>query len=199
MILYPACAVYRAIALARISVTDPLRNFTPVPGAPLNATPLGISEAVSSRRSGSGYLEAYLGLYADTPYAGPLIRERETCARILDGMIAEAPGPPAGDATRSLLAAMGRASERPGLVLSPREMEVLQRLKCQKDKQIAFELGLTAFGVRYHIRKLFAKLGVRSRAEAVRRAREMGLVKDELLLRPPERAPARDRSSESDG
>ena len=41
---------------------------------------------------------------------------------------------------------------------------------------IARDLGLSEFGVRYHLRKLFAKLGARKRAEAVRRAREMGLV-----------------------
>ena len=44
--------------------------------------------------------------------------------------------------------------------------------------EIADALGLSAYGVRYHIRKLFAKLGARNRAEAVRRAREMGLVPD---------------------
>ena len=62
--------------------------------------------------------------------------------------------------------------------LSARAREVLQRLEGQQDKQIAVELGLSAYGVRYHIRKLFAKLGARNRVEAVRRARDMGLVPD---------------------
>ena len=55
---------------------------------------------------------------------------------------------------------------------------MLQRLDGQRDKQIADALGLSAYGVRYHIRKLFAKLGAHNRAEAVRRAREMGLIPD---------------------
>ena len=64
-------------------------------------------------------------------------------------------------------------------VLSAREQEVLERLEGRRDKEIAAALGLSPFGVRHHIRKLFMKLGVRNRAEAVRRARGMGLVSDE--------------------
>ena len=73
---------------------------------------------------------------------------------------------------------MARAGDPRQSVLSAREREVLQRLEGQRDKEIAAALGLSAYGVRYHIRKLFAKLGARNRAEAVRRAREMGLVPD---------------------
>ena len=57
---------------------------------------------------------------------------------------------------------------------------MLQRLETQRDKQIAAAMGLSTFGVRHHIRKLFAKLGVRKRGDAVRRAREMGLLPDGL-------------------
>ena len=41
------------------------------------------------------------------------------------------------------------------------------------------DLGLTAHGVRYHLRKLFTRLGVTSRAEAVRRGRELGAIPDD--------------------
>ena len=61
-------------------------------------------------------------------------------------------------------------------VLSAREQQVLQRLEGRRDKQIAAELGLSAHGVRFHLRNLFAKLGARNRAEALRRAREIGLI-----------------------
>ena len=37
-------------------------------------------------------------------------------------------------------------------------------------------------GVRYHLRKLFTKLNVRTRVEAVRRARELGLIPDSGLI-----------------
>ena len=66
-----------------------------------------------------------------------------------------------------------------GLVLSEREREILRRLVGQRDKQIAAELGLTVSGVRFHLRKLFTKLNVRTRVEAVGRARELGLIPDD--------------------
>ena len=73
---------------------------------------------------------------------------------------------------------MRDADADPALRLSGREREILHRLEGQRDKAIAAELGLTPHGVRYHIRGLFAKLEVRSRGDAVRRARELGLLPD---------------------
>ena len=137
--------------------------------------------AALERRAGedaaaAGHLEAYLRLFAETPYAGPLIRERADCEGVLAAFLEAAPDPALTEAARSLLAAMEKGDKPRQPALSGRERDVLQRLGDQQDKQIAAELGLSAYGVRYHIRKLFAKLGVRSRAEAVRRAKELGLV-----------------------
>ena len=74
---------------------------------------------------------------------------------------------------------MRRLDDGPEPVLSQREKDVLRRSESQRDKQIAAELGLTVDGVRYHLRKVFAKLGVARRAEAVSRARELGLLADD--------------------
>ena len=136
---------------------------------------------VLERRADEGaaaasHLEAYMHAYAEAPYAGPLVRERADCLDVVATFLDSAPDSPYRATACSLLAAMGRADDPRRPVLSAREREVLQRLGGQQDKQIAAELGLSAYGVRYHIRKLFAKLGTRSRAEAVRRAREMGLL-----------------------
>ena len=46
-------------------------------------------------------------------------------------------------------------------------------------RSFAAELGLTGHGVRYHLRKLFAKLGANNRGDALRRARELDLIPDE--------------------
>ena len=127
----------------------------------------------------AGHLEAYLRLYAETPYAWPLVRERADCAQVVAAFVESVPDSPCKETARSLLTAMERADDPRQPVLSAREREVLQRLEGQRDKQIAAALGLSPYGVRYHIRKLFTKLGARNRAEAVRRAREMGLVPDE--------------------
>ena len=64
-------------------------------------------------------------------------------------------------------------------LLSPKEMEVLLRLESRTDKDIAQELNLTYHGVRYRVRHIFAKLGARSRLDAVHRARAMGLLPGE--------------------
>ena len=73
-------------------------------------------------------------------------------------------------------AALLRSGMRPETRITPASG---QRLAGRRDKQIAAELGLSAYGVRYHLRNLFAKLGARNRAEALRRAREMGLIADD--------------------
>ncbi len=125
-------------------------------------------------------MEAYLDLYDETPYAGPLVRERADCAGLLASVLEAAPDSSGEARARPLLAAMQRTDAPRPPALSGREREVLRRLEGERDKQIAGALGLTAYGVRYHIRKLFAKLGARNRAEAVRRARELGLLPDEL-------------------
>ena len=118
-------------------------------------------------------------MYAETAYAWPLVRERADCAQLVAAFLESAPDFSCKEAARSLLAAMERADDPRQPVLSAREREVLHRLEGERDKEIAAALGLSAYGVRYHIRKLFAKLGARNRAEAVRRVREMGLVPDE--------------------
>ena len=137
--------------------------------------------AVLERRAGDGaaaaaHVEDYLVAYAGSPYAGPLVRERADCAELLSARLETAPGSPLGDRARSLLAAMESADDPRQRVLSAREQQVLQRLAGRRDKQIAAELGLSTHGVRFHLRNLFAKLGARNRAEALRRAREMGLI-----------------------
>ena len=58
----------------------------------------------------------------------------------------------------------------------PDQTIVLRRLETQKDLQIAADLGLTRDGVRYHVRHLFTKLGVRRRKIVVERARSLGIV-----------------------
>ena len=62
---------------------------------------------------------------------------------------------------------------------SNRELEILSELsKGQPDKVIARSLGLTAHGVRYHLKNIYGKMGVKNRLQAISKARESGLVCD---------------------
>ena len=139
---------------------------------------------VLERRAGepaaaAGHLEAFLRLFAETPYMRPLIRERETCAAVVTEYLESGAESPHRETAQSLLAAMQRVDAVRPPELSEREKEVLERLGRLQDKQIAAELGLTEHGVRYHLRKLFAKLGANTRADALRRARELDLLPGE--------------------
>lgn len=67
--------------------------------------------------------------------------------------------------------------EPPGrALLTPREVEVLALVgQGQSNKAIARRLAISAHTVKYHLEAIFAKLGVRSRAEAVTRGLRLGV------------------------
>jgi LuxR family maltose regulon positive regulatory protein len=61
--------------------------------------------------------------------------------------------------------------------LSPREVEVLRLLPSElSQRELAAELFVSFNTIRTHTRVIFSKLGVTSRAEAVTRARQLGLL-----------------------
>jgi DNA-binding CsgD family transcriptional regulator len=63
------------------------------------------------------------------------------------------------------------------LGISPRELEVLQALAAGlANKQIARQLEVSPNTVKTHVGRLFEKLGAQRRTEAIRKARELGLV-----------------------
>lgn len=63
-------------------------------------------------------------------------------------------------------------------ILTPKEGEVLQLLAAGlANKRIATELGLSNETVKWHVKKLFAKLNAGSREHAVERARMLGLIR----------------------
>ena len=72
-----------------------------------------------------------------------------------------------------------RAEERPPL--TPRELDVLRAAaRGLASKQIASELGMSERTVQTHLRRIFAKLGVASRTEAVLYAIERGWARPGL-------------------
>jgi len=70
----------------------------------------------------------------------------------------------------------GTQTQQP-MVYSEREIEILAELsKGQSDKVIARSLHLTTHGVRYHLKKMYTKMGVRNRTQAITKARELDLL-----------------------
>jgi LuxR family maltose regulon positive regulatory protein len=71
----------------------------------------------------------------------------------------------------------GGSADAPYWELSQRELEVLRLLPSRlSQREIAAELYVSFNTIRTHTRVIFRKLGVTSRAEAIARARELGLL-----------------------
>ncbi len=93
-----------------------------------------------------------------------------------EGLWVGAPG-----LVKSLIRLPGRSesSSEESLVepLTAREMEVIQLMaQGLANKQIALSLGISEHTVKFHLSSLYAKLGVSSRTEAVKRGIELGLI-----------------------
>jgi two-component system, NarL family, response regulator LiaR len=68
-----------------------------------------------------------------------------------------------------------------GSPLTPRELDMLRAAaRGLGNKQIADELGISARTVQTHLTRVFGKLGVSSRTEAVLKAMKLGLVRPDL-------------------
>ena len=121
-------------------------------------------------------LVEFLDLFAETDYARSMVLERRACTPVVERFLDARGNASLRTSARSLLSAMRCADADRNLELTSHEREILGRLDVQSDKAIAADLGLTIYGVRYHLRNLFSKLGVRKRRDALSRAREFGLL-----------------------
>ena len=71
----------------------------------------------------------------------------------------------------------GNPKAKAALGLSERELQVLHELAAgHSNKEIATHLHISPNTVKTHVARLFEKLGARRRTEAIRRARELGIV-----------------------
>jgi DNA-binding CsgD family transcriptional regulator len=79
-----------------------------------------------------------------------------------------APAPAAFDGNPKAQAALG---------LSERELQVLHELAAgYSNKEIAARLHVSPNTIKTHVARVFEKLGAKRRTEAIRRARELGIV-----------------------
>lgn len=172
------CAEHGAIDSAR-ELAAGLRGLAESRGLKRTAMRGAALATVVALRAGDepaamAHLAAVVDLHAETGYTAGLAADRDLALPLLYRMAEER----ASDDARQLAAVLGGGVAAPGSqapTLTSGELEVLARVaQGEPDKGIAEALKLSADGVRYRLRTAFAKLGVRSRFEAVHRARQAG-------------------------
>jgi len=132
-------------------------------------------------RRGSGRLEEAVALLAAADARAQLGEGDAAREALLDAERALAACPDAGNLPARLSAALTRLRRRtegPLDDLSAREREVLRLLAGSlSQREIAASLHMSPNTLKTHTRRIFRKLGVSTRAEAVRRAREADLLR----------------------
>ena len=139
---------------------------------------MAFEHRAGEERAAIGCLKPFLGVFSETDYLRPLVREGAAGVAVLTSFLDRERDGEARQLAESVLAVLQRNGGRPDgpPELTGRETEVLVRLEDQRDKEIAAALGLTLSGVRYHITNILGKLSARGRMDAVHRARRLGLL-----------------------
>ena len=141
------------------------------------ALAMTIEAAAGDRVAATACLAEFVRLFGESDYARPLVRERAVALPLLQRYLDEACDAALAPCARVLLEHLQDASGRPAWArLTDRQHEVLKRLEDHRDGEIAKALGISASGVRYHLRKIFERLNASSRMDAVHRARRIGLL-----------------------
>ena len=122
------------------------------------------------------HLIAFLEMFTETDYSRALVNEGAIAEAVIERFLQSNAHQPHTLAAETLAEAVRAAAATSIPQFSDRELQVLRRLATDRDDDIAAALGITRYGVRYHVGKLFGKLKAKSRREAVRRARELGLL-----------------------
>ena len=135
--------------------------------------------AIESGDDAGGHVMAAVGLAAPERLVRVFLEEGATVARLARAA-AESLGTESGT---SLSVALGSPSRsrgtprQPTAVLTDRELSVLRFLPSRlTNAEIARECFMSVNTVKVHLKRIYAKLGVTSRAAAVERARLLGLL-----------------------
>ena len=138
------------------------------------ALAMAIECAAGAADAAAAHLRAFLELFRETDYARGVTREGPAVAPAVERFLCDHPDSPLVPAAERLL--QGAAPTQARARLTRREHDVLRLAKTLSDKEIGAELDLSRDGVRYHLNNAFRKLKVHSRQDAVRRAREQGIL-----------------------
>ena len=117
-------------------------------------------------------MSRFLDLADEVGIVRPLARVRTQALAVLTLLVDKTTGTRRATVVR-LLAKLGAEEESELPPYSRRELEVVLGIEQGlRNKEIADQLGITEHGVRYHLKKLYAKTNAAERADMVRRVRE---------------------------
>ena len=122
-------------------------------------------------------LTAFLRAARETDYPRPLVRERGAGAAVLGALLAADLEPDVRAGAEALRGRLEAPDAAAAPELSARERDVLAAMvRGERARETAARLGMSEDGVRYHVKHLYRKLGARGRLDAVRRARDLGVL-----------------------
>jgi LuxR family maltose regulon positive regulatory protein len=137
-------------------------------------------QAANDRTGAMASLDAAVQLAAPEGYVRTFLDEGPAMTRLLKAAARRSDAPAyVHELLRAAGTDAGTRPPRQGRVdaLSERELEVLRLLRGDLDgPELANELVVSLNTLRTHTKNIYAKLGVRSRRAAVRRAEELGLL-----------------------
>lgn len=142
---------------------------------------LGLSVTVAHRagredRALSRLVE-FLRLMSRVDYVRPLVSQGETARTLLRRLPGTGLDVSLQKNAEAVLSHFGEPSRSRPQEFTPRELDVLAEVRRgHRNKTIANALGITDGGVRYHLKNIYRKTGVRRRLDAVRYAEEKGIL-----------------------
>ena len=168
-----ACGRYDAVK-ARLGRASPATMRDRLTGELLLAR-----AAIESGDDAGGHVMVAVGLAAPEHLVRVFLEEGATVARLARAA-AESLGTESGTSLSVALGSPPRSRgtpRQPTPVLTDRELSVLRYLPSRfTNAEIAHECLMSVNTVKVHLKRIYAKLGVASRASAVERARLLGLL-----------------------
>ena len=122
-------------------------------------------------------LVEFLRLTKEVDYIRPLVRHRGISRFVLQELLRDDQHEDMPRRAESILAQLDDSSVSAPPIFSARELEVLAGIgQNLQNKEIARHLGMTDEGVRYHLRNIYHKTGVRNRTDVASYALSIGLL-----------------------
>ena len=141
---------------------------------------MGLEYRAGRENDAAARLLEYLRALGGTDYIKPLVRERETSAQVMRTLLGLGLQANIREIANAALEQLGAtvADVPQAQHYTAREVEILEGLgRGERDKEIARRLDITEYGVRYHLKNIYRKLGATGRVDAVRRARSGGVIR----------------------